>query len=134
MLPTGLRATKAVTLLASDAVKTRYLAVARTQLRTFGSGRRYSTELEDALNDRAPATKTYAKVPLKAPASEQDSTPRLVFESDTPVLGDGSTDWSKSFHGLSSEPFPKEVSDVLQQPIDPMDVEMKPGLSKNICG
>lgn len=40
---------------------------------------------------------------------------------------DGRTDWSKSYHGLSAEPFPKEAAAVLQAPIDPMDIEMKPG-------
>ncbi|KAA8898948.1 mitochondrial genome maintenance MGM101-domain-containing protein [Sphaerosporella brunnea] len=38
----------------------------------------------------------------------------------------GKTDWSRSFHGLSTEPFPKEVSDILTAPVDPEDVEIKP--------
>ncbi|KAF9559663.1 mitochondrial genome maintenance MGM101 [Agrocybe pediades] len=43
------------------------------------------------------------------------------------VLGsDGTTDWSRSYSGLSAQPFPKEITDVLLAPIDPMDVEMKP--------
>jgi hypothetical protein len=37
-------------------------------------------------------------------------------------------DWSKSYHGLSVAPFPKEISDVLLQPIEPEDVEIKPGM------
>lgn len=37
------------------------------------------------------------------------------------------TDWSKSYHGLSSQPFSKEAADILQAPLDPSDVEMKPG-------
>ena len=37
------------------------------------------------------------------------------------------TDWSKSYHGLSAAPFPREAADVLLAPIDPQDVEMKPG-------
>lgn len=36
------------------------------------------------------------------------------------------TDWSKSYHGLSEEPFPKEVAEVLQAPTDPLDIEVKP--------
>lgn len=35
-------------------------------------------------------------------------------------------DWTRSFHGISSEPFPKEVADVLLAPIDPDEVEIKP--------
>lgn len=37
------------------------------------------------------------------------------------------TDWSRSFHGLSSEPFPKEAKEVLESPVNPEDVEIKPG-------
>ncbi|ODV92418.1 hypothetical protein CANCADRAFT_56084 [Tortispora caseinolytica NRRL Y-17796] len=35
-------------------------------------------------------------------------------------------DWSTSFHGLSTEPFAAETASVLQEPIDPEDVEIKP--------
>lgn len=42
---------------------------------------------------------------------------------------DGATDWSRSYSGLSTQPFSAEISAVLQAPIDEMDVEMKPGES-----
>ena len=35
-------------------------------------------------------------------------------------------DWTKSFHGLSVQPFSKEAADVLLAPINPEDVEIKP--------
>ncbi|RMD42946.1 hypothetical protein DV735_g2232, partial [Chaetothyriales sp. CBS 134920] len=35
-------------------------------------------------------------------------------------------DWSKSFHGLSAQPFSKEIADILLAPLDPEDVEIKP--------
>jgi len=42
--------------------------------------------------------------------------------------GDGSpSDWSRSFHGLSSLPFDKEISEILLTPVDPIDIEIKPG-------
>ena len=41
----------------------------------------------------------------------------------------GSTDWSRSYHGLSTQPFPSEVADILLAPINPLDIEMKPGTS-----
>ena len=47
---------------------------------------------------------------------------------DAPAPG-GSTDWSRSYHGLSTQPFPPEVADILQAAIDPLDIEMKPGTS-----
>ncbi|RDX53803.1 mitochondrial genome maintenance MGM101 [Polyporus arcularius HHB13444] len=37
-----------------------------------------------------------------------------------------SPDWSKSYFGLSTQPFPKEAADILLAPIDPLDVEIKP--------
>ena len=40
---------------------------------------------------------------------------------------DGTTDWSRSYSGLSVQPFSKEVAVILQAPIEPLDVEMKPG-------
>ncbi|PPQ68601.1 hypothetical protein CVT26_003390 [Gymnopilus dilepis] len=39
---------------------------------------------------------------------------------------DGTTDWSKSYSGLSASPFAKEIAEVLMAPINPLDVEIKP--------
>jgi hypothetical protein len=36
-------------------------------------------------------------------------------------------DWSKSFHGLSSKPFDKEVAQILMRPLNIKDIEIKPG-------
>lgn len=42
--------------------------------------------------------------------------------------GDGSPgDWSRSFHGLSSQPFDKDITEILLAPVDPIDIEIKPG-------
>jgi hypothetical protein len=35
-------------------------------------------------------------------------------------------DWTRSFHGLSSQPFPKEAQDILLASIAPNDIEVKP--------
>ncbi|KAL4943189.1 mitochondrial genome maintenance MGM101-domain-containing protein [Aspergillus oleicola] len=35
-------------------------------------------------------------------------------------------DWTRSFHGLSAEPFPKEVADILLAETNPDEVEIKP--------
>ncbi len=47
---------------------------------------------------------------------------------DAPPTGN-TTDWSRSYHGLSTQPFPPEVADILLASIDPLDIEMKPGTS-----
>jgi hypothetical protein len=42
-------------------------------------------------------------------------------------IGEVPTDWSKSYHGLSSVAFSKDIAEFLQSPVDPLDIEMKPG-------
>ena len=49
--------------------------------------------------------------------------------ADVPIVLDEGTrqvDWTKSFHGLSSQPFSKEAAEVLMAPIPFDDVEVKP--------
>ena len=49
--------------------------------------------------------------------------------ADEPIILDEGTrqvDWTKSFHGLSAQPFSKEAADVLLAPIPFDDVEVKP--------
>ena len=55
-----------------------------------------------------------------------DHFPTLSSSSSDPSIKDGIIDWSRSFHGLSQEAFPKETADALLEPIDPLDVEVKP--------
>ncbi|CAG8612787.1 9230_t:CDS:10 [Acaulospora colombiana] len=68
-----------------------------------------------------------AEVP---PAKPQESTPVDPFGDSNPLptaSDESGTDWSRSFQGLSASPFPKEISDILLAPIDPADIEIKPG-------
>lgn len=50
--------------------------------------------------------------------------PELVFEDAI----NSKIDWTKSFQGLSTEPFPKEVADILQSPVNPEDIEIEHGI------
>lgn len=43
--------------------------------------------------------------------------------------GEGQHDWSKSYFGLSSQAFSKEIAEILTAPLDPLDIEIKPGTS-----
>lgn len=66
-------------------------------------------------------------LPPQEPFSVADDAGQLY-------VGDGSpNDWSKSYHGLSAQPFAKEVAEVLQAPIDPLDIEQKPGMITMLC-
>ena len=63
-----------------------------------------------------------------APAAEVHNMQELGLNDDVSLPEDGTTtDWSRSFHGLSTEAFPKEVNEILMQKLDPEDVEIKPG-------
>ncbi|KAG6861978.1 hypothetical protein C0995_009162 [Termitomyces sp. Mi166 len=76
------------------------------------------------------ASPTSVSEDLKVSSSETPPPANITAEGSTNGngngLGDGATDWSKSYLGLATQPFPKEVSDILMAPVDPMDIEMKP--------
>jgi hypothetical protein len=64
-----------------------------------------------------------------------NGTPKLENIQETGLndgpaadLENSQNDWSRSFHGLSTEPFPKEVAAALNDPINPEDIEIKPGI------
>jgi len=46
------------------------------------------------------------------------------LELETPA--EEKIDWTRSFHGLSAAPFPKEAADILLAETDPQEVEIKP--------
>ena len=93
---------------------------ATPQWRFLGSHRKYSTinEFEDTMPPVARAPENFEQQKFEIPP----------LSSLPDVLGsDGTRDWSKSYFGLSAQPFAKEIAEVLMAPLDPMDVEMKPG-------
>lgn len=61
------------------------------------------------------------------PNAETVFPPANANGSTQPQAAPAFNDWSKSFHGLSTQPFSSEIAEILQAPIDPMDIEMKPG-------
>lgn len=96
-----------------------------------GLQRYYAARPEDInpLEDAVVTPKGVTRSTLNSTATSPTSQPSSFSEGFTPgasadVSGE---DWSRSFHGLSTQPFSSEISALLQAPIDPMDVEMKPG-------
>jgi hypothetical protein len=97
---------------------------------------------------RLPRSATPARLAAKAstivePPTTQEAAETVHDSAESPVTPNAapsffsekleqppgsSTDWSKSYHGLSTQAFSKEVADILLAPIDPQDVEMKPGM------
>jgi Mitochondrial genome maintenance MGM101 len=59
--------------------------------------------------------------PLPSVAATAEPFPVAHDKNMTPL------DWSTSYHGLSVQPFAPESAKILMEPIDPNDVEIKPG-------
>ena len=74
----------------------------------------------------ASATETSPSTPADLSSGFNDDLTPLSSATSEHSSQDGVIDWSRSFHGLSQEAFPKETADVLLTPIDPLDVEVKP--------
>ncbi|KAG2054921.1 mitochondrial genome maintenance MGM101 [Suillus hirtellus] len=73
-------------------------------------------DISEAVNGSIP--------PETVPSSASLSSP---FPGDFPAASDiGSTDWSTSYHGLSTQAFSKDIANILLAPVDDMDIEMKP--------
>ena len=64
----------------------------------------------------------------EAAPESPDVSPFLAEKQDESPTPGSSTDWSKSYHGLSTQAFSKDVADILLAPVDPQDVEVKPGM------
>ena len=88
-----------------------------------------------ALSTSAPspaqATSPSPSTPSATTSAASKATPNLKAGfSDVPLnldeSADTSHDWTRSFHGLSAEPFSKEAADVLTAPLSPEDIEIKP--------
>lgn len=76
----------------------------------------------------AKRTLATTSVRYAVPAENPESVAAEVSVNVLPEASDNvNTDWSTSFSGLSTQAFPKEVAEILLAPIDPLDVEMKPG-------
>lgn len=89
-----------------------------------------SSKGTETVPDTNDAFEPDAETPSKAvaPATSASFTPlhspfvgELLPGND--ALG---TDWSRSYHGLSTQSFSREIADILLAPIDEMDIEVKP--------
>ncbi|MCJ1472752.1 hypothetical protein MMC13_001401 [Lambiella insularis] len=74
------------------------------------------------------AQQTSSNLISQPPVSNETQDLSGGLDDQPLVLDEGTTkvDWSRSFHGLSTQPFSKEAADVLLQPISTDDIEVKP--------
>ncbi|KAL6309776.1 mitochondrial genome maintenance MGM101 [Sparassis latifolia] len=109
-----------------------YVAVARTftpraASATKGASTKTALQAAKASTTSLPSSAVLSQPPSPTPFPSEAS--ELSDALSNGVVGETtSTDWSKSYYGLSRQPFSKDVSEVLLSPIDPQDVEMKPVL------
>lgn len=68
-----------------------------------------------------PPSTSNASATESALKSEPGPAPLTLNESDPTKI-----DWSRSYHGLGNEAFPKEAADVLLAPLNEKIVEIKP--------
>ncbi|KAJ5347077.1 hypothetical protein MYU51_019921 [Penicillium brevicompactum] len=80
----------------------------------------------------SPSTASSSASRVSAPTPERTTTENISksglsdkpLELENPV--EEKIDWTRSFHGLSAAPFPKEAADILLAETDPNEVEIKP--------
>ncbi|KAI5289751.1 hypothetical protein KEM55_008757, partial [Ascosphaera atra] len=83
-------------------------------------------------NTNATSQPTSQQVPKQSPATAANKVDNLSKSglSDSPfeevLENDGTIDWTRSYHGLSAQPFSKEAADVLLAETPAQDVEIKP--------
>lgn len=87
-------------------------------------------EAETSVTATTPAASASAATPI---ATQPQHFPTAKeFDTSLEEPQENGHNWSSSFYGLSTEPFPKEVADILLEPINPDDVEIKPGKNSDI--
>lgn len=75
-----------------------------------------------------------ALAPPLHPTPPSPLPPHSIHLVEAPGFADSAeslhagSDWSTSFHGLSSKPFDKEVAQILMRPLNIKDIEIKPGM------
>lgn len=69
-----------------------------------------------------PQSHTTGTAASSSPSSPPVTDQRLQVQEEDP----SHIDWTKSFHGLSVEPFSKDAADILLAPLETDDVEIKP--------
>jgi len=98
--------------------------------RTYASApRTYATRADEVNPDEDAVVSGGGSSTAPDSASSPSTGSDNVFGGSPSSNGNGhvaANDWSKSFHGLSTEPFSAEIAEALQAPVDPLDVEMKP--------
>ena len=94
-------------------------------------------EAFSAQPESVPSSSVLRQVESSVPSTSSASFTPVEFAESAIINGSpldpSAPDWSKSYFGLSTQPFPKEAAEILLAPVDPMDVEIKPGALHSYC-
>ena len=96
--------------------------------RAFTSTRVYRAQ-QEAASPASKSTSLDAQPPQATETISPDAPDLTSGLNDQNVLvddGDRQVDWTRSFHGLSTEAFSPEAAKTLLAPIEPDDIEVKP--------
>jgi hypothetical protein len=93
----------------------------RTIFTASSSRRAQAVEPAPAASKPAGAAPVPTTAPRPRSLDNLDDQP-LTLKADDP----SHVDWTRSFHGLSAEPFSKEAAEILMAPLDAKDIEIKP--------
>lgn len=82
---------------------------------------------DEVISEAAAPVEPQPTAPTASPATTTTVFPELTVPIAESLGETAFNDWSKSYHGLSTQPFPAQCAEILQAPLDPHDIEMKPG-------
>lgn len=99
----------------------------RPQLSRSAFSQSISRRAQPAASSTASTSRPESTIPPPKPDTASNvktelSDQPLDIQEDDPTH----VDWTKSFYGLSAQPFAKEAADILLAPIDANDIEIKP--------
>ena len=99
----------------------------RSETRRAFSQTRFARAAQAEEPSRATKQATSQSSPPQNPVSQvADLSSGLNDHNLQEENGSQQSDWTRSFHGLSLEPFPPETAKALLAPVDPSDIEIKP--------
>lgn len=84
--------------------------------------------LRPSTSKPAPAIERSSQYAARAPShrtmrERMNGTP---LEGEKPIASGEGIDWSSSWHGFGAKPFGSDVQKKLSEPLEPLDIEMKP--------
>ncbi|OOQ82351.1 mitochondrial genome maintenance protein [Penicillium brasilianum] len=104
----------------------------RSQTSTNNNGATSQTPRTPSSTASSPSSSSTQASRVAAPTPNRTTTDNISKSglADKPleleVAPEEKIDWTRSFHGLSAEPFPKEAADILLAETPPEEVEIKP--------